>query len=321
MFSGLLFSSKPKLHGIGSSFFAPVILKWAEQYYLETGIKINYQPFGSGVGIKQVLMGTVDFGASDMPLPPSFSIQKQMIQFPIVAGAIVPIVNLKGVLPGGLILDLKTMAAIFSGRIEFWDDVAIKKINPKIALSHKKIRVVVRADGSGTTYNFTRYLGKDKIFFDKVGLGTSVEWPRTFVRTKGNEGVSAMINQISDSIGYVELSYALQNKMSWISLLNESGKISTPSKEAVEAAVLAEYNPRLKKREILKQREWPLIATTFVILHSKKEKTINWGHLKDFFSWVQEKGYKLLAELDYIAIPFNVNEVFEQRDFKKVPLK
>jgi phosphate transport system substrate-binding protein len=199
--------------GAGSSFVYPAVSKWSSDYNKATGKQVNYQSIGSGGGIAQIKAGTVDFGATDKPLDPAELSRSGLAQFPTVIGGIVPAFNLPGVAAGAMKLDPDVLADIFLGKITMWNDPRIVATNGGIALPDLKITVVHRSDGSGTSFNFTNYLSKVSADWKaKVGEGTSVKWP-VGIGGKGNEGVSAYIKQIKGSIGYVELAYALQNKV------------------------------------------------------------------------------------------------------------
>ncbi len=204
--------------GAGSTFIFPVLSKWADAYKKETGSGVNYQSIGSGAGIKQIQAKTVTFGATDAPLKADQLEKDGFAQWPMIMGAIVPVVNIDGVKAGDMVLDGDTLAKIYLGTITKWDDPAIKKLNPKLTLPSAAISVVHRADGSGTTFNFTDYLSKVSADWkSKVGSGTAVEWP-VGVGAKGNEGVSGNIGQAKNTIGYVEYAYAKQNKLAYTAL-------------------------------------------------------------------------------------------------------
>ena len=212
------------ISGAGATFPYPIYAKWADMYKKETGLGLNYQSIGSGGGIKQIKNKTVTFGASDMPLEPKDVTASGLVQFPTVVGGDVPVVNLDGIGPGGLVLDGPTLADIFLGKITKWDDPAIKKLNPDVKLPSNAIVVVHRSDGSGTTFIFTDYLSKvSSDWKSNVGASTSVEWP-TGIGAKGNEGVSNNVAQTKGAIGYVEYAYALQNKMTTVKMINKDGK-------------------------------------------------------------------------------------------------
>src|SRR5882757_8722233 len=217
--------------GAGSTFVYPILSQWSTDYSASTGIKVNYQSIGSGGGIAQIKAATVDFGASDKPLDPDELAQSGLAQFPIVIGGVVPVVNIEGVEPGQLKLTGPLIADIFLGKITKWNDPAIGALNPGLKLGDAAISVVHRSDGSGTTFNFSNYLSKvSDEWKSKVGEGTSIQWP-TGVGGKGNEGVAAYVKQIKNSIGYVELAYALQNKMSYAALKNRDGQFVEPSQQ------------------------------------------------------------------------------------------
>ena len=204
--------------GAGATFPFPVYSKWADAYKKETGNGLNYQSIGSGAGIKQIQAKTVTFGATDAPLKAETLEKDGLVQWPMVMGAIVPVVNLEGVQSGELVLSGEVLGDIYLGKITKWDDAAIAKLNPKLKLPSAAITVVRRSDGSGTTFNFTDYLSKSNAEWKtKVGSGTAVEWP-TGVGAKGNEGVAGNIGQTKNAIGYVEYAYAKQNKLTYAAL-------------------------------------------------------------------------------------------------------
>src|SRR6476646_8122045 len=208
--------------GAGATFPFPIYSKWADAYKKETGNGLNYQSIGSGGGIKQIEAKTVTFGATDMPLTVEQLEKNGLVQWPMVMGAIVPVVNLDGVKPGELVFDGDTLANIYLGKSTKWDDAAIKKLNPNVKLPSDAITVVRRSDGSGTTFNFTDYLSKvSPDWKTKVGSGTAVEWPAG-VGAKGNEGVAGNISQTKNAIGYVEYAYAKQNKLTYAAMINKA---------------------------------------------------------------------------------------------------
>src|SRR6185369_4714802 len=220
------------ISGAGATFPYPIYAKWADAYKKETGAGLNYQSIGSGGGIKQIQAKTVTFGATDMPLKAEQLEKDGLVQWPMVMGAIVPVVNIEGVKPGELVFDGETLANIYLGKITKWDDPAIKKLNPNVKLPTDAITVVRRSDGSGTTFNFTDYLSKASADWkSKVGSGTAVEWP-VGVGAKGNEGVAGNIGQTKNAIGYVEYAYAKQNKLTYTGLVNKAGKSVQPTVEA-----------------------------------------------------------------------------------------
>ena len=260
--------------GAGSTFIYPVLSKWADAYKKETGSGVNYQSIGSGAGIKQIQAKTVTFGATDMPLTVAQLEKDGLTQWPMVMGAIVPVVNIEGVKAGDMMLDGDTLAKIYLGTITKWDDPAIKKLNPKLTLPSAAIAVVHRSDGSGTTFNFTDYLSKVSADWkSKVGEGTAVEWP-VGVGAKGNEGVSGNIGQTKNAIGYVEYAYAKQNKLTYTKMVNKAGKTVEPTIEAFKAAAAnADWAHAPGYYLILTDqpgdKSWPITASTFILMHKE----------------------------------------------------
>ena len=217
------------ISGAGASFPYPIYAKWADAYKKETGIAVNYQSVGSGEGIKQIQNKDVTFGASDMPLAEGDLDMHGLVQFPTVIGGVVAVVNVDGVKAGDLTLDGPTLAKIFLGEIKSWNDAALRKLNPSVKLPSQAIAVVHRSDGSGATFVFTNYLSKMSVDWrTKVGSITSIEWP-IGIRARGNEGVTSTVARIKGSIGYVEYTYAKQNKLSTTKLMNKDARRSRPA--------------------------------------------------------------------------------------------
>ncbi len=224
------------ISGAGATFPYPIYSKWADAYKTQTGIGLNYQSIGSGGGIKQIKAKTVTFGASDMPLKPEDLKAAGLVQFPMIIGGVVPVVNIKGVAPGALVLDGATVASIYLGDITKWDDARIKKLNPKLALPATTIAPIYRSDGSGTNFLFSDYLSKSSPKFQSsIGANSSVQWP-VGIGAKGNEGVANMTTQTDGAIGYVEYAYAKQTKMAYADLINKAGKTVAPNAESFQAA-------------------------------------------------------------------------------------
>jgi phosphate transport system substrate-binding protein len=294
--------------GAGATFPYPVYSGWAEAYKKQTGIGLNYQSIGSGAGIKQVEAKTVTFGATDMPLKVEQLEKDGLAQWPMIMGAIVPVVNVEGVKAGDLVLDGPTLADIYLGKITKWDDPAIKKLNPNAKLPSAAISVVHRADGSGTTFNFTNYLSKvSPDWKSKVGEGTAVEWPAG-VGAKGNEGVSANVGQTQNSIGYVEYAYAKQNKLTYTGLVNKAGKSIQPTNEAFQAAASnADWSHAPGYYLILTDqpgdKSWPIVASTFILMHKDSTDKASSQEALKFFKFAFEKGDKMAEDLDYIPMP------------------
>lgn len=303
--------------GAGSTFIFPVLSKWADAYKKESGNGVNYQSIGSGAGIKQIQAKTVTFGATDAPLKVDQLQKDGLAQWPMIMGGIVPVVNIEGVKAGELVLDGATLADIFVGKITKWDDAAIKKLNPKVKLPSDAISIVHRADGSGTTFNFTNYLSKASADWkSKVGEGTAVEWP-VGVGAKGNEGVAGNVAQTKNSIGYVEYAYAKQNKLTYTKMINKAGKTIEPTNESFQAAASnADWTSAPGYYLILTDqpgdKSWPIVATTFVLMHKEAaDKAASQEALK-FFKFAFDKGAKSAEELDYIPMPSNVVKLIEK---------
>jgi phosphate transport system substrate-binding protein len=303
--------------GAGSTFIFPVLSKWADAYKKDSGNGVNYQSIGSGAGIKQIQAKTVTFGATDAPLKSDQLEKDGLAQWPMIMGAIVPVVNIDGVKAGDMVLDGDTLAKIYLGTITKWDDPAIKKLNPKLSLPSEAISVVHRADGSGTTFNFTDYLSKVSADWkSKIGSGTVVEWP-VGVGAKGNEGVSGNIGQAKNTIGYVEYAYAKQNKLTYTALVNKSGKTIQPTNEAFQAAASnADWANAPGYYLILTDqpgdKSWPIVASTFILMHKEAtDKAASQEALK-FFKFAFTKGDKMAEELDYIPMPDSVVKLIEK---------
>ncbi len=303
--------------GAGATFPFPIYSKWADAYKKETGNGLNYQSIGSGGGIKQIQAKTVTFGATDAPLKAEQLEKDGLVQWPMVMGGIVPVVNLEGVKPGEMVLDGPTLAEIYLGKITKWDDAAIKKLNPSVKLPSEAIAVVRRSDGSGTTFNFTTYLSDvSPEWKSKVGANTAVEWP-TGVGAKGNEGVSGNISQTKNSIGYVEYAYAKQNKLTYTGMINKAGKTVQPTVEAFQAAAAnADWAHAPGYYVILADqpgdKSWPMTAATFILMHKEPADKAASAEAIKFFKWSFEKGAKMAEELDYIPMPDSVVKMIEK---------
>jgi phosphate transport system substrate-binding protein len=299
------------ISGAGATFPYPIYAKWADAYKKETGIGLNYQSIGSGGGIKQIQNKTVTFGASDMPLKGEQLEKDGLIQFPMVMGGVVAVVNLEGVAPGMLTLDGNTLAKIFMGEIKSWDDAAIKKLNPEAKLPTQAIAVVRRSDGSGTTFVFTDYLAKVSADWKaKVGVNTSVEWP-VGLGAKGNEGVANNVMQTKGSIGYVEYAYAKQNKLSYTKLFNKDGKTVDPNLASFQAAAAnAKWDSAPGFGVILTEQagaaSWPMTSATFILMHRKPADVAAAATALKFFAWAYEKGGQMASDLDYVPMPSGV---------------
>ena len=306
-----------EISGAGATFPYPIYAKWAEAYKAKSGTALNYQSIGSGGGIKQITAKTVDFGASDMPLKPEELEKKGLTQFPPVIGGEVMVVNLPGLKAGEMTLDGPTIANIYLGKITKWNDAAIAKLNPGVKLPDMAIAVVHRSDGSGTTFIFADYLSKiSPEWKDKVGEGTSVDWP-VGIGGKGNEGVAANTARTVGAIGYVEYAYALQNKLTHTKLINHDGVTLEPGSKVFQAAA-ANANWKAAKDFYLiltdqpGKESWPITGATFILMRKKQDHPDRAAAVLKFFDWSYRNGAKLAESLDYIPMPPNAIAIFEQ---------
>lgn len=293
--------------GAGASFPAPIYSKWADGYQKATGNRINYQSIGSGGGIRQITAKTVDFGASDMPLTPQDLDKAGMMQFPTVIGGVVPVVNIAGVKAGELRLTGSVLGDIYLGKISRWNDKAITDLNPKLSLPAQDIAVVRRADGSGTTFIFTNYLSKVSAGWkSKVGEGTAVQWPLG-LGGKGNEGVSAFVQRVPASIGYVEYAYAKQNKLAHVQMQNADGVFVQPEDDAFKASAAGADWTKSAFYEILTDKPgkatWPISGATFILIHKTQDKPAQAVEVLKFFDWAFKSGDQMATDLDYVPLP------------------
>ncbi len=294
------------INGAGATFPYPVYSAWAYQYQKTTGVRLNYQSIGSGGGVRQITNRTVDFGASDAPVPPEKLTRKDLLQFPAVIGGVVLVVNIPGVKSGQLKLDSESVCRIFLGEITEWNDSRIKSLNPSLKLPGRKITVVHRSDGSGTTAIFTTYLSKACADWkEKVGAGKAVKWP-VGIGGKGNEGVANYVRRVKYSIGYVEFAYAKQNKLTYTLLKNPSGNFVKPSFETFQAAAAsADFDPQkhfyLWLINAPGKNAWPISGATFILLAREKKKS----NIKTvrFFDWAFKNGDETAKRLVYVPLP------------------
>ena len=302
-------ASGQQVTGAGASFPAPLYAKWAAAYNKATGVRVNYQSVGSGAGIKQIDAKTVDFGASDMPLTDDVLSKKGQFQFPTVIGGTVPVVNIKGVSAGQMKLDGRVLADIYLGKILKWSDPALKALNPDLKLPDATIAVVRRADGSGTTFNFTNYLSRvSEEWQSKVGEGTAVNWP-VGAGGKGNEGVAAFVARLPNSIGYVEYAYVKQNKMTYALMKNKDGQFVAPTAAAFKAAAAGADWSKSYYQLITNQPgkdAWPISTATFILMHQKQDKPGNATEVFKFFDWAFSSGDEMASGLDFVPLPDKV---------------
>jgi phosphate transport system substrate-binding protein len=312
--------------GAGASFPAPVYSKWAEEYQKITKNKVNYASIGSSGGIKQIREKTVDFGATDNPLKGADLDKDGMVQFPMIIGGVVPVVNLAGFAPGELKVDGDVLAAIFRGDITNWNAVQIAAANPGKKLPDQAITVVTRSDGSGTTAVFTDYLSKvSKSWADTVGQGATVKWPAdSNVGGKGNEGVSANVTRVKGSIGYVEFAYAKLNKMTTLQLKNADGKFVSPSLASFKAAASsANWSSTpgmgISMTNAPGATSWPIAAASFIVMYKNPTNKEKSNEALKFFEWAfSPAADKIAADLEYVDIPPNVEEFIKKNVWSQI---
>ncbi len=310
--------------GAGASFPQPIYAKWAGEFKNATGGQVNYQSIGSSGGIKQIQANTVDFGASDAPLSKEELDKSGLIQFPTVIGGVVPVVNIDGVAPGQLKLDGATLANIYLGKINKWNDPAITALNAGVTLPDAPITTIFRSDGSGTTFNFASYLAAVSPEW-KAGPGVdkSIKWPTaaTGAGGKGNEGVASNVARAKNSIGYVEYAYAKQNKMSHTQLKNAAGNFVQPSAESFAAAGNADWKGTPGFNIVLTNQAdsnaWPISAATFILIHTKPTNPENVKNTLKFFDWAYSSGDELAKSLDFVPFSAESKAIFRE-EWKKV---
>ena len=306
------------LNGAGATFPNPIYSKWFSEYHkLHPDIQINYQPIGSGGGIRQVTEGTVDFGASDMPMTDTqlqeakTKLKTSILNIPTVLGAVVPAYNIPGV-TGELKFTPAVLAGIFVGTISNWNDKAIAAANPGVNFPNQDIIVVHRSDGSGTSFIWTDYLSKvSSEWKNQVGSGTAVKWPKG-LGGKGNEGVAGSIRQLSGSIGYVELIYAVQNKIPYGSVQNAAGVFLKASLESVTAAAASAPKMAADFRVSITNApgndSYPISSFTWVLIPAQSKDAAKGKILADFLNWMVDDGQKMTAALTYAPLPEAVEQ-------------
>ena len=302
--------------GAGSTFVYPVLSAWATDYQKSNGAMINYQSIGSGGGIAQVEAGTVDFGATDQPLASDELAKNSLAQFPVVVGGIVAVVNIPGLNAGQLKLTGPILADIYQGKIKNWNDPAIVKINPGVALPGSAIAAVHRSDGSGTTFNFTHYLSQvSPTWKSGPGEGKTVNWTGG-VGGKGNEGVAGYVRQLPNSIGYVEYAYVVQNKMTYALLQNAAGQFIAPSASSFAAAAATADWKNAKDFNLVMTnapgaQAYPIAASTFILLPRQSKDKAKSDASIAFFKYALEKGQDQANKLDYVPLPNDLVQEIE----------
>lgn len=301
-------SADANITGAGSTFVYPVLSKWASDYKNAGGDEINYQSIGSGGGISQVKAGTVDFGATDKPLSSEELAASGLAQFPVIIGGVVPVVNIPGAHPGQIKMSGPLLAGIYSGDIKTWNDPRIAKLNPGLHFPAKEITPIHRSDGSGTTFNFTHYLGQvSPQWKAKFGEGTTVSW-NGGIGGKGNEGVAGYVKQVPYSIGYVEYAYVIQNKMVYALMQNAAGKFIAPSaKTFAAAAATADWSHAKDFYLVMTNapgpNAYPITASTFVLMPKQPKNANGSQSARKFFGWALTKGQPQALGLDYVPLP------------------
>ena len=310
-------ASATDISGAGATFPYPVYSKWAEAYKAKTGDGLNYQSIGSGGGIKQIKAATVTFGASDKPLEAKELNDSGLVQWPMIIGGVVPVVNVPGIKPGDLTIDGPTLASMYLGEITKWNDARIQKLNPKAKLPNLAIAPVYRSDGSGTNFLFTNYLSKvSDTFKTKIGANASVEWP-VGIGAKGNEGVANMTTQTSGAVGYVEYAYAKQNSMSYMRMVNNAGKVVAPEASAFQAAAAsADWEKAEGFYLILTDQagaaSWPITGASFIIMYRQPKDTVAALAALKFFAWAYKDGTDMAKQLDYVPLPDKLIKLVEK---------
>ena len=303
--------------GAGATFPYPIYAKWAEMYKKNTGNGLNYQSVGSGAGIKQIKAKTVDFGASDMPLPAAELDADGLVQFPAIMGGVVTVVNLEGIAPGAMKLTGQVVGDIFLGKITKWNDPAIAALNPGMKLPADDITVVHRADSSGTSFLFTDFLSKtNPEFKTKIGSGTAVKWALG-LGGKGNDGVAANVQRIKGSIGYVEWAYAKKNNMSHTQLQNKDGNFLQPDDENFKAAAAsAPWTQTPGFGVVLTDQagknSWPITGVSFILMHKTQADAAKGKEVLKFFDWAYKNGGAAAVELDYVPMPASVVKLVQE---------
>lgn len=296
--------------GAGATFPFPIYAKWAEAYKKETGIGLNYQSIGSSGGVRQIRAKTVAFGASDAPVKGDELDKDGMVQFPAVIGGTVPVFNVPGFAQGEMRMSGPVLADMFLGTISKWNDPKIAALNPGKTLPDQVITVVHRADGSGTTFNWTDYLSAvSKPFADTVGKGAAVKWPaESSVGGKGNEGVAANVTRIKGAVGYVEYAYAKKNNIPYMALQNKDGQFVRPDDKTFAAAAagvdwFSVPGMGVSMVNAAGAQSWPVSTASFILMYKNPDDKAQTAEVLKFFDWSFKNGKQMATELDYVALP------------------
>jgi len=311
--------------GAGATFPFPIYAKWAEAYKKETGSGLNYQSIGSSGGIRQIRAKTVTFGATDAPVKGEELDRDAMVQFPAIIGGTVPVLNLDGFKPGELRVTGPVLAEMFLGTISKWNDPKLTALNPGKKLPDTAITVVHRADGSGTTFNWTDYLTViSKDWADKVGRGAAVKWPAsTSVGGKGNEGVAANVNRIKGALGYVEYAYVKKNNMNFLQLQNADGKYVSPDDLTFAAAAAgADWfsvpGMGVSMVNAKGANSWPVSTASFILMYKEPADKAAAAEALKFFDWAFKNGKAMAAELDYVPLPDALTDAIRSKVWSQI---
>jgi len=311
--------------GAGATFPYPIYAKWAEMYKKETGVALNYQSIGSSGGIRQINGKTVTFGATDAPVKGSDLDQRAQVQFPAIIGGTIPVFNLEGFKPGELRVTGEVLAEMFMGWIVNWNDPKIAALNPGKKFPDQAITIVHRADGSGTTFNFTDYLTTvSPLWAEKVGRGAAVKWPAALsIGGKGNEGVAANVSRIKGSIGYVEYAYAKKNNIPYFSLRNRDGKFVRPDDRTFAAAAAGAdwFSVPGMGLSIVDQKgtdAWPISTASFIIMYRDPENRAASAEALKFFDWSFRNGKQAALDLDYVPLPDVLVQQIRERVWSQI---
>ena len=314
--------------GAGATFPFPIYAKWAEAYKKETGVGLNYQSIGSSGGIRQIRAKTVAFGASDAPVKGEELDRDGMVQFPAIIGGTVPVFNLDGIGKGELRVTGPVLAEMFLGKIAKWNDPKLAALNPGKKLPDLAITVVHRADGSGTTFNWTDYLSTvSKDWADGPGKGAAVKWPApTSVGGKGNEGVAANVTRTKGALGYVEYAYAKRNNIAVMQLQNKDGQYVMPGDDEFAAAAAGAdwFSVPGMGLSIVNQpgaKAYPVTTASFILMYKEPANKAESAEVLKFFDWAFKNGKTLALDLDYVPLPDALTAQIRQRVWTQINTK
>ncbi len=311
--------------GAGATFPFPIYAKWAEMYKAQTGTGLNYQSIGSSGGLRQIRAKTVAFGASDAPVGGADLDKDGMVQFPAIIGGTVPVFNLEGFAPGSVRISGPVLAEMFLGKITAWNDPKIAALNPGKTFPNTPVTVVHRADGSGTTFNFTDYLSTvSKDWADTVGKGAAVKWPAsTSVGGRGNEGVAANVSRTRGAIGYVEYAYAKKNNIPHMALQNADGQYVQPDDKSFAAAAagvdwFSVPGMGVSMVNAKGKDSWPISTASFILMYKDPADKAQSAEVLKFFDWAFKNGKAAAIDLDYVPMPDAVTEQIRSKVWSQV---